>query len=563
MGDDVAAPANAAPTGYDPVRVLGRGRLGLVMLCRNEAGVEVAVRILGAQPADEQAQREFESELRAAAAAGSHPCAAQITRVWTDPVQGTCLEQQYCPGGSVADRLAGAGPLDPATVIVGGLRLTGALARMHNSGLLHRDVRPANVLLDGEGEWLLAEGGVAHAARRATAGAGPLHDPRYAPRELLGWEDPGPPADVYALGATLYALLEGQPPAAASTQGGATAEYAARLAGPAPLPLLVQAPLSALVLRMLAVDPADRPGLAEVDQVLRAQVPAAQLSRVPAPEPLRAVPAPPRPRTRIAVTEPDTVERAGRRRVLLAGAAVVVLFFGGAGAVVATSGDRDDAPAPLTATPSLAQPTAAPPATQVTGAPAPAPPPVTKTKATPKATPKPKPKMRGTKGTTSDNDPDVKRGVKPRQILAFNYRSRLGLLFDYDSISPEVQRFEFRSARPDGSDSRLGDFQPSDVKPDPGPRRRAYFFEPGVSVNRCVQVRVRLKSGRLVPDPRTVCTTELTDPVDLRDADSGWQSYLVKLEEERQAKENRRKAATASPTAATKPTTAARQERSA
>ncbi len=551
MGENGAAAQSVAPAGYDPVQVLGQGRLGRLMLCRDVAGREVAVRILVAQVPADRARPQLESELRAAAAAGSHPCAVQIHRVWADPVHGVCLEQQYCPGGPLAGGVAAQGRSDPSQVVVGALRLAGALARMHAAGLLHRDVRPANVLLDDQGEWTLAEGGVAHALRRATPGARPLHDPRYAPRELLGWEEPGPPADVYALGATVYALLAGQPPATEGTGQRAPAQYAALLAGAAPLPPFVPEPLAALVLRMLAVDPADRPSLTETDQVLRALVPSQRLARVPPPDPPRAVPALPRPRTRIAVTEPDAVERAGRRRILLAVAAVAVLFFAGAGAVVATSGDEGGAPAQLAAAPSLEQPTTAPSAATPTAEPASAPPPAPAATTKSKAKAKAKAKLRGTKGTATDAN--VLRGLKPRQILAFAYRGRLGVLFDMDSISDQVQRFQFRSARPDGSDSRLGDFQVSTVPSQTIPRRAGYFFEPGVSVNRCVQVRVQLKSGGLVPDGRAVCTSVLTDPLDLRNADEAWESYLLALQKSQQ------NAATAKPTAATRPTTAARR----
>lgn len=296
--DELGAPvAGEAPVGYTVVRELGTGRLGRVLVCTSPSGSRVVVRVLAVRPVDTTAQARLEAELRAAAAAGQHACAAQISRVWTDPDLGICLEQAFGPGGSAQAVLAADGPFDPAEVTIGGLRLAAALASSHARGVLHGDLRPANVLLDENKDWLLADGGVARAVRRADPSVPALLDPLYAPRELYGWEEPGPPADVYSLGATLYAMLSGHPPGAEDSRRGAGAQYAGLLVGPAPLPPAVPAPLAGLVLRMLAPDPADRPPLTEVDQILRAQVPAAARSRIPdpshpAPPSLRLAPRP-------------------------------------------------------------------------------------------------------------------------------------------------------------------------------------------------------------------------------------------------------------------------------
>lgn len=358
--------ADAAPAGYAVIRELGHGRLGRVLLCRTEPGPgaesapaggaaagdeQVAVKVLDVRPEDERARLRLEAELRAVAAAGTHPAAAAITRVWADDGVGVCLAQEYCSKGSAQSALATLGRMDPTDVAAGGVRIATALARSHRNGVLHGDIRPANILLDADGNWRLADGGVANAVRRATPGAGALHDPRYAARELFGWEEPGPPADVFALGATLFALLAGSPPGADAARRGPAALYAALLAGPAPLPAGVPERLAGLVLRMLAVDPADRPTLAEVDQVLRAQVPTDRRSALPDPEPPPPVLAPPRPAVRIAVTEPEVVARAGRRRTVLIASAIAVVFLAGAGGALAVAGGDDEPSGPPAAKP--------------------------------------------------------------------------------------------------------------------------------------------------------------------------------------------------------------------
>jgi hypothetical protein len=317
-----------APPGFTVIRELGAGRLGSTALCRDPGGVEVVVTVLGARPADEAARQELESELAAAAAAFGHPCAVLSALVTAG--DSLWLQQPYLVGGPL-----GSSPVDANTAATGGTRLTAVLAQGHAAGMLHGDVRPANVLLDGDGAWHLAGGGVAHAAARVGVVASPA--PLFAAPESFSGEQLGAAADVYSLGATLYAALVGTAPHADAARGGAGALYSARLGPPPELPRSVPVTLAALVRRMLAPDPAERPTLVEVDQVLRGLAPAG-VALLP-PIRVREEPAAPRPAVRLVMTEPAAVAAASKRRTLIAAAAIGAVFIAGAGAVAATSGD--------------------------------------------------------------------------------------------------------------------------------------------------------------------------------------------------------------------------------
>lgn len=335
MNESLAS-AQTAPEGYELVRELGKGLFGQALLCRKPSGESVVVRVPGVTGAPAP---RLEADLRASAAAADHACAVPFRRVWTAPTVGVCFEQSYCEMGSLSP--APSAPLETTAVAVGGVRLCTALAHAHRLGILHGDIRPSNVMLDARQNWLLADGGVAHAARRARPELCVEPDPTFAPRELQGWESPAEAADVYSLGATLSALLLG------STD---SAGFVPALANEA-------SGLGAVLIRMLAPNPADRPSLVEVDEILRSQVPADGRATLPsAPAGPRSLPGPPRPKVRIAVTELDAIVRSGRRRTVVAATAIATVFLAGASAVAVVNSD-DDAPAEAIAALATVEPT--------------------------------------------------------------------------------------------------------------------------------------------------------------------------------------------------------------
>ncbi|WP_431981126.1 serine/threonine-protein kinase [Streptomyces qinglanensis] len=340
-GAPAAVPA--LPDGYQPQRLLATGARSSVVLCREtSSGREAAVRVLTPRVADPRRRLAAHSELLAAGAAARHPCAVTVVDAGATGAEQLYVVEEFCPGGSARDRLAASGPFPVEDVLVIGVRLALALHSAHRRGVLHLDVRPASILYDAQDAPLLAGHGLGRVLQRAAPAVGAVFDPAYAARELFGWEAPGPAADVYALGATLYALLAGEPARAEAVRRGGSAVYEAVPAGGLPRLPRGDVPelLCKLLDRMTAPHAEGRPPLTEVHSVLRTLLPPSCAARAPdlQPEAEPGVPLPgwdpaddaltqPPPETDDDPDAPEAVarRRRTRNRVLAAcGAAVLV-----------------------------------------------------------------------------------------------------------------------------------------------------------------------------------------------------------------------------------------------
>jgi eukaryotic-like serine/threonine-protein kinase len=223
----------------------------------------VAIKILHAHLLPDAASvSRFVTEARAAAGL-SHPAIVPVYDVIDDPGS-PAIVFGFVAGTTLADRIATAGPMAAREAARIGADLAGALGHAHRVDLVHRDVKPANVLIDGDGRVQLVDFGIARLvadiAARETATGQVVGTLRYMAPEQLAGNAVDRRTDLYALGLVLHELLAGKPAFPASSPA---ALVDAQRAGPPAPPAGTPSNLAALLAELLAVDPADRPPDAE------------------------------------------------------------------------------------------------------------------------------------------------------------------------------------------------------------------------------------------------------------------------------------------------------------
>ena len=198
---------------YRLVRRIGVGGMGEVWEADDTVlGRRVALKVLVQELADDpRATSRFVREARATAKL-THP---NVTRVYDFGRDGGVpyLVMELLEGDTLADRLAG-GPLPPAEAARIGAAVADALDAAHRRGIVHRDIKPGNVLLTPAGEVKVMDFGIAAAAdeTHSTTGSGLYGTAAYISPERAAGQAATPAADVYSLGAVLYELLTGRPP---------------------------------------------------------------------------------------------------------------------------------------------------------------------------------------------------------------------------------------------------------------------------------------------------------------------------------------------------------------
>lgn len=257
--------------GHRLVARLGAGGMGVVYLARTPAGDLVALKVIRAEhAADAHFRARFRREAR---------LAARVRGRWVVPVTGADPEARapwlataFVPGPSLAEAVAAHGPLPPRTVLVLGRRVADALAGLHAAGLVHRDVKPGNVLIARDGPRLI-DFGIARAAG-ATALTAPdavVGTPGFLSPEQARVRDGevGPASDVFALGCVLVHAAAGRAPFGAGDPAAVlyrTVHEEPDLDGIGRLP----DPMRTAITRCLAKDPAARPTAAELRDLLDA-----------------------------------------------------------------------------------------------------------------------------------------------------------------------------------------------------------------------------------------------------------------------------------------------------
>ncbi|GAB2969197.1 hypothetical protein GCM10023080_035420 [Streptomyces pseudoechinosporeus] len=208
--------------------VIGAGRSGDVWLAHDKVvGQDVALKPERIEGDRETAVRRLLGEPRAMAKFRDHPHVVTLFDVVTVPEDGEgsgggedtyWFIMEYVPGGGL-DREP---PMSPQRAARIGAQLADALAALHQAGIVHCDIKPANIGLTGRGTAKLLDFGAAHRAggtETVTANGPSSFTPAYAAPELARGNIPRPASDVFCLGATLYALVTGSPPRGNASDG--------------------------------------------------------------------------------------------------------------------------------------------------------------------------------------------------------------------------------------------------------------------------------------------------------------------------------------------------------
>ncbi|MFJ5140891.1 protein kinase [Streptomyces sp. NPDC088707] len=267
---------------------LGEGGMGTVYLARSRGGRAVAVKVARPELASDPSFRaRFRAEVAAARQVGGFHTAQVVD---ADPdAEAPWLATAYIPGPTLSALVTAEGPMDEGRLRSLGAALAEALEAIHACGLVHRDLKPGNIVMAPDGPRVL-DFGIARAleSTRLTATGSAFGTPGYlAPEQALGEEVTGA-ADVFALGAVLVAAAGGRPFGDGTPMG---LMYRAVHEGPD----LASVPesLRGLVGRCLAKDPAGRPTPEEILDVLGEAVTRDGAGAVPPPTVLDA-PATPR-----------------------------------------------------------------------------------------------------------------------------------------------------------------------------------------------------------------------------------------------------------------------------
>ena len=261
----ITAPAVPGISGWKP---LARGGFATVWQARQESLDRLVAVKVDTRALDSEAERSrFLAEARTAGGLSGHPGIVTVHDAGILDDGRPYLVMELCSGGSLTRWQDPGNRQSEERIRTVGVRVADALAAAHGQGMLHRDVKPANVLVDGYGNAGLADFGL---AGRVGAATGQGVTPAYAPPELLRGDVMTESGDVYQLGATLYAVLGGEPPHGPVDEDAALEEFLDRVDEPAaPIPG-VSPELMEIVLSALDRDPGRRPSAAELRDRLAA-----------------------------------------------------------------------------------------------------------------------------------------------------------------------------------------------------------------------------------------------------------------------------------------------------
>ncbi|MEV5411747.1 protein kinase [Thermopolyspora sp. NPDC052614] len=255
---------------YRLLEPIGQGGMGVVW----KAHDELIDRVVAVKEVLHQAIREEDRErfnqrtIREARAAGrlSHPNVVVVHDVIEEDGR-PWIVMQLVHARSLGDVLKTSGPLPPERVAAIGAQVLDALRTAHQAGVLHRDVKPENVLIGDDGRVVLTDFGIATMTQETalTMSGQITGTPAFMPPERLNGLPAVPESDLWSLGATLYAAVEGHPP----FDRGAPVPTMAAILHEQPRPTRRAGPLTPVIEGLLRKDPAERMDARQADEILR------------------------------------------------------------------------------------------------------------------------------------------------------------------------------------------------------------------------------------------------------------------------------------------------------
>jgi len=198
--------------GYSGLTEVGRGGFGIVYRALQlEFNRTVALKILTGV-FDDAARGRFERERAAVGSLSGHPNVVTVYAAGLTTDGRPYIAMEYLPGSSLAERIRHE-PMPWIDAVSAGIKIAGALQRAHDLGVLHRDVKPDNILVSEYGEPKLADFGIARLSGGYETRSGVITATvAHAAPELLEGRRPTPASDVYSLASTIYSLIAGHPP---------------------------------------------------------------------------------------------------------------------------------------------------------------------------------------------------------------------------------------------------------------------------------------------------------------------------------------------------------------
>jgi serine/threonine protein kinase/plastocyanin len=261
--------------GYADLQEIGRGGYAVVYRASQLAfNRTVALKVLQRADLDDEQQRRFAKECQAVGGLSWHPHIVGVYDAGITPTGYAFLAMEFLEDGSLGDRLRREGPLAWSEALAIAIQVAGALEAAHQAGVIHRDVKPENLLVDHYGEVKLADFGIAAVSGGTQTATGVVTATiSHAAPEILAGSRASVSSDIYALGSTTYSLLVGKPAFWESTDEGVIPVIMRATTLPVPdlRPRGVPDDLSAAIEVAMAKDPARRPASArELGEALQA-----------------------------------------------------------------------------------------------------------------------------------------------------------------------------------------------------------------------------------------------------------------------------------------------------